>query len=257
MEVKKEYMKIFSRNLFLNRKKSKKIEKEVSEEIDEILSRYDDDRVAYNEELEGAIPRALRITEENAEYFEDMGFVNALKFSGKVPHFNIRSKMEIGGLPVFNIASGYNPEKGDYDVAKGIIAVGSKARGIIAMGKMAYGVVAIGALSIGVLSFGILSAGVFSVAGIAFALLLALGGVSISAIISMGIVALSSLAASGQFAMAHFVNTANQVSENMPGWFAAISNNISTVILVFEIILIVIGVSIFYLDNLSRNNYDK
>jgi len=256
MDIKKKYMKIFRKNLYLNSKKSKKIIKQVEAEIDDILSRYDDEAKAYNEEMEGAIPYALRLTRENADYIEDMGLVNAIKFSSKVPHVDIKSRMEIGNLPVFHLTSGFNREKGDYDVAKGIIAIGSKARGVIAFGKLAYGLIAIGGLSIGLLSFGFLSAGVFSVAGLAFAFLLAIGGISISAIASIGIVALSSLAASGRVAMAHFVQTGQKMSENMPAWFAAMANNIGMVILVFEMIIIGIGLLIFYFEYISKRNYD-
>lgn len=256
MEIKKKYMKIFRKNLYLNNKKSKKIIKQVSNEIDEILSRYDDEVEAYNKEMEGAIPYALSLTRENADYIEDMGIINAIKFSAKVPHLDIKSKMEIGNLPVFHLTSGFNSKKGDYDVAKGIIAIGSKAKGVIAFGKLAYGLIAIGGLSIGLLSFGFLSAGVFSVAGLAFAFLLAIGGISISAIASIGIVALSSLAASGQVAMAHFVKTGQKVTENIPAWFAAMANNIGMVILVFEMIILGIGLLIFYFDYISKSNYD-
>jgi len=257
MDVKKKYMKIFKKNLYLKREKKQKIIKQVSNEIDEILSRYDDDRVAFNEEMEGAIPHALRLTRENADYIEDMGLINAIKYSSKVPHLDIKTKMTLGNLPVFHLTSGYNRKKGDYDVAKGIIAIGSKAKGVIAFGKLAYGLIAIGGISLGILSFGFLSAGVFSVAGLAFALLFAVGGIAISAIASMGIVALSSLAASGQFAMAHFVKTGQKISENMPGWFAAMANNIGTVILVFEMILLGIAIVVFYFDYISKNSYDE
>ena len=253
MDVKKEYMKIFSKNLFLNSKKTKKVKQEVSDEIDEILSRYDNQKEAFNEEMEGAIPKAIRMTKNNAEYLEDMGIINAIRFAGKVPHVSIKSKKEMWGMPLIHFASGFNSKKGDYDVAKGIVAIGSKARGIIALGKLAYGLIAIGGISLGVLSFGIISAGVFSAAGIAFALLLAVGGISISAVVSMGIVALSSLAASGRVAMAHFVQTGQKVSENIPGWFSAMSNNIGMVILIFEVILFGIILLIFYLDLYIKN----
>ncbi|MDZ7671294.1 MAG: hypothetical protein U5K53_00395 [Halanaerobiales bacterium] len=257
MNVKKEYMKLFRRNLFLNKNKSKKVIKEVSEDVDHILSKYDDDRVAFDEEMEPAIYRALRLTKENTEYLEDLGFINAIKYSSKVPHLNLKTKMKVGNLPLINITSGINNKKGDYDVAKGVVAIGNKARGIIALGKMAYGVIAIGAVSIGIISFGVLSAGVFSVAAIAFALLLSLGGISISAIASLGVLSISSLAASGQIAMAHFVKSANKVSENIPGWFEFLSNNMTLILLIFEIILVAVALVIFYFDFLSKYKYNE
>lgn len=257
MDVKKEYMKLFLRNLYLNNKKSKKIKSELSEELDQILNKYDDDRVAFNEELKGAIPRALKATEQNAQYLEDMGLINAIKFSAKVPYLNIKSKMEIANLPVFHFTRGYNHKKKDYDQAKAIIAIGDKAKGVIAIGKLAYGLIAIGGISIGILSFGILSAGIFSAAGISFALLLALGGISISAIASLGVVALSSLAASGQIAMAHFVKTTQKVSTNIPGWFTIMADNIGMVLLIFEIVIFLIIIIIFCFDYISKLKYRK
>jgi len=257
MNVKKEYMKLFKRNLFLNNKKSKVIIDKVSNEVDEILSKYDNDKVAFNEEMEPAIYKGHRLTKENSEYIEDLGLINTLKYSSKVPHLNMKTKMKVGDLPLINISSGFNKDKGDYDVAKGIIAIGSKARGVIALGKMAYGLVAIGGISIGILSFGILSAGVFSVAALAFALLLSLGGISISAIASLGVISLSSLAAAGQIAMANFVKTASKVSENIPGWFEILSNNITIIVLIFEFILVAVALIIFYFDFLSKYKYNK
>lgn len=257
MNVKKQYMKLFSKNIYLNKEKKKEIVEKEREKVEKIMSKYDDEKIAFNKEMEGAIPKAHRITKENADYVEDMGIVNVIKFSGKVPHFNIKSKMKIGKLPLFHIASGFDPEKGDYNVTRGLISIGSKARGVIAIGKLAYGLIAIGGISIGVLSVGILSAGLFSVAGIAFALLLALGGISISAVASLGVVALSTLAASGQVAVANFVKTGQKVSENMPGWFEIMANNVGSVILIFELILILIIVLVFYSDYYSKYKYNE
>jgi len=257
MKVKKQYMKIFAKNIFLNSKKKKEIIEKERKEVEKIMSKYDDEKEAFNKEMEGAIPKAHRITKENANYVEDMGIINAIKFSGKVPHFNIKSKMQIGSLPLFHISSGFNPKKEDYDVARGIISIGSKARGVVAIGTLAYGLIAIGGISIGVLSIGVLSAGLFSVAGIAFALLLAIGGISISAIASIGIVALSSLAASGRVAIANFVKTGQKVSENIPGWFEIMTNNIGSVILIFELIFLAILGIVFYFDYYSKYKYKE
>ncbi len=257
MKVKKQYMKIFTKNIYLNNEKKKKIIEKERKEVERIMSKYDDETEAFNKEMEGAMPKAYRLTKENANYVEDMGIINAIKFSGQVPHFNIKSKMQIGNLPLFHISSGYNPKKEDYDVARGIISIGSKARGVVAIGKLAYGLIAIGGISIGILSIGFLSAGIFSVAGIAFAILLALGGISISAVASLGIVALSSLAASGQVAMANFVSTAQKVSENIPGWFEIMANNVGNVILIFELILIAIIALVFFFNYYSKYKYNE
>jgi len=257
MDVKKEYMKLFSRNLFLNKEKSKKIKKRVSRKVDQVLSRYEDDRVAFNEELEPAIYRALRLTEENAEYIEDMGIINVIQFSAKVPHLNLKTRMKIGNLPLIHITSGLDPKLGDYNVAKGVVAIGKKAKGIIALGKSAYGLIAIGVFSIGILSFGGLSIGLFSAAVIALSILLSIGVVSISAIASLGIFAFSTLAASGQVAVGYFFKTADKISENIPAWFAMLSDNIGSVVLIFELIVLAVILIIYYFDYISRYNYRK
>lgn len=258
MDLKKEYMKLFKKNLFLNKKKSNKVLKEVSEDIDQVIKKYKNQKDAFNKEIEPAIYRAHRLTKKNSNYLEDMGLVNAIKYSGKVPHLNLKTKMKVGNLPLIHYASGFNHNKGSYDVTNGVISIGNKARGLIAIGKMAYGLIAIGAVSIGILSVGVLSAGIFTIAAVAFSLILSLGGISISAFLSMGGLSISSIAASGKVAVANFIiKSGETVSSNIPGWFEYISGNINSLLLFVELILIAIGILIFYFDYISRYNYKE
>lgn len=87
-----------------------------------------------------------------------------------------RSNYEYLGLPLWSIASGPDPEKGESrghakgvlaigDIATGIIALGGFARGFIAFGGLAVGVIAVGGLAIGGLAFGGLAIGVAALGG--------------------------------------------------------------------------------------------
>jgi hypothetical protein len=78
-----------------------------------------------------------------------------------------RSSVEVAGLPLWAIAVGPDPEKGEVrGHAKAIIAVGDMATGVVAIGGLARGVVALGGLAVGLVSLG----------GLAIGLLLAVGG---------------------------------------------------------------------------------
>lgn len=77
-----------------------------------------------------------------------------------------RSDFRFGELPLYEIALGPDPEKGELrGHAKAIIAIGDLATGFVAIGGLARGLVAIGGLAAGLLSFGGLSIGVLAAAG--------------------------------------------------------------------------------------------
>ena len=85
-----------------------------------------------------------------------------------------RSSRFYGGLPLYDIAMGPDPEKGELrGHAKGIIAIGDMATGVLALGGIARGVIAFGGLAaglllgIGGLSTGLLAFGGLAVGGIA------------------------------------------------------------------------------------------
>jgi len=85
-----------------------------------------------------------------------------------------RSVRTLCGLPLFDIAMGPDPAKGEMrGYAHGIIAVGDVARGWIAIGGMALGGIAVGGVAAGIVSIGGLSFGVLALGGTA------IGGVAI------------------------------------------------------------------------------
>ncbi len=96
-----------------------------------------------------------------------------------------QSKTTVAGLPLWVIASGPDPARGESrGHAKGIVAIGDIATGLLAIGGFARGVIAFGGLAVGVISAGglaigfALAAGGAAVGGMAFGGG-ALGGVAI------------------------------------------------------------------------------
>lgn len=89
--------------------------------------------------------------------------------------FGVRrqSKTTIAGLPLWAIASGPDPARGE---------MRGHAKAIIAIGDMATGVLAIGGLARGVIAFGGLAAGVISAGGLAIGLALAGGGAAVGGV---------------------------------------------------------------------------
>ncbi len=78
-----------------------------------------------------------------------------------------RSAIEVAGFPLWAVAVGPDPEKGEVrGHAKAIVALGDMATGVVAIGGLARGVVAVGGLGVGLVTFG----------GLAIGLLLAVGG---------------------------------------------------------------------------------
>jgi hypothetical protein len=84
-----------------------------------------------------------------------------------------RSSLEFAGLPLYDVALGPDPEKGEFrGHARGILAIGDMATGVIAVGGLARGIVALGGLAVGLLALG----------GLSIGLLLALGGAAIGGV---------------------------------------------------------------------------
>lgn len=86
-----------------------------------------------------------------------------------------RSTKTLWGLPLYDIAMGPDPEKGELrGHARGVIAIGDFATGVIAIGGVARGVIAMGGLALGLLfGMGGLGVGLLAVGG------LAIGGMAI------------------------------------------------------------------------------
>lgn len=102
--------------------------------------------------------------------------VAALKKRG-YPYRGIRRRSNrfYWGLPLYDIAMGPDPEKGEMrGHAKGIVAIGDIATGVLALGGLARGVIAMGGLAAGLLlGIGGLSTGLLAFGG------LAIGGIAI------------------------------------------------------------------------------
>ena len=96
--------------------------------------------------------------------------VAALKNRG-FPYRGIRKRSDryFWGLPLYAIALGPDPEKGELrGHARGIIAIGDIATGVLALGGVARGLFAMGGIALGlVLGFGGLSTGLLAVGGLA------------------------------------------------------------------------------------------
>ena len=87
-----------------------------------------------------------------------------------------RSDYEYLGLPLWSVAIGPDPEKGEVrGHAKGILAIGDIATGFIAIGGLARGGIALGGLAVGLVAFGGFALGGLAFGGLAIGIL-ALGG---------------------------------------------------------------------------------
>jgi hypothetical protein len=77
-----------------------------------------------------------------------------------------RSKTELFGLPLWEVALGPDPSRGEgCGHAKAIFAMGDIATGVFAMGGVARGLFAFGGVALGGLTFGGLSLGLFVAVG--------------------------------------------------------------------------------------------
>jgi hypothetical protein len=84
-----------------------------------------------------------------------------------------RSELSIGDLPLIAVASGPDPEKGEFrGHAKGVFAFGDLATGVFAFGGLARGLFAFGGLALGGITFG----------GLSLGLLVAVGGLAIGSV---------------------------------------------------------------------------
>lgn len=98
-----------------------------------------------------------------------------------------RSEAVYFGMPLWEVASGPDPEHGE---------LRGHARAIFAVGDIATGVFALGGIARGVFCLGGLTFGCFTIGGVAMSLILAFGGVAISSI-AIGGVAIGGVALGG------------------------------------------------------------
>ena len=98
-----------------------------------------------------------------------------------------RSETELLGWPLWEIATGPDPEKGEIrGHAKAIVAIGDIATGFLAIGGCARGAIALGGLAIGAIAFG----------GAAVGALLAVGGAAVGGV-ALGGAAVGGIALGG------------------------------------------------------------
>lgn len=111
-------------------------------------------------------------------------------------HFEYKSKLHIGSLPLVHIDIGLGR------VAKGVISVGLVSVGVVSVGLLSLGVFAVGILALGLLALGSVAAGVLAAGGVGLGVI-ALGGFA-AGLFSMGGAAFG-LFAFGGYAAGHYV----------------------------------------------------
>jgi predicted Ser/Thr protein kinase len=173
--------------------------------------------------------------------------------------FDYRSKRTLFGLPLVNIASGFDPATGKVRVAKGIIAIGGRAQGVVAIGGIATGSVAIGGCAIGLVALGGAAFGVFSFGGLAIALMLALGGAAIAPV-AIGGGALGYMALGGGGIGAH-VFAANVQDSAAKNFFGSWGPNLLAKAQLVNAILVLLGVGLaavapFWMQKKGMTNGD-
>ncbi len=141
-----------------------------------------------------------------------------------------RSRIRFLGLPLYDVAFGPDPEKGEKTgMARGWLAFGDTAVGLVAFGGVALGLVACGGFAFGALSIGGLVGGYFSLGGFALGWIacggvavgwnLALGGFTVAHGLAVGGVAISVTEALGGVSSAPMANLQATVDRmNGPGW---------------------------------------
>lgn len=123
-----------------------------------------------------------------------------------------RSSYEFIGMPLYSIALGPDPAKGELrGHAKGVLAIGDLATGVVAIGGLARGVIAMGGLAFGLVAFGGLAVGGLALGGAAIGLA-ALGGGALG-YIAVGGAAVGVYAAGGAAFGEHVLSAAAQDPE--------------------------------------------
>jgi|GEM_PF-3093915 hypothetical protein len=176
------------------------MEKRYLDYIDDVVSRIDTDSQTKNkikqsltEHIEALIEKhgslaynKLDPVEKVAwEFSENLQLQDRKEYSypwpRRYPVWRRVSQKKIFNIPLYHITDGYNPETGEFEIARGIFAFGPVALGVFTAGGIALGV--------------------FSFAGISAGVLLALGGLSLSALASLGGAAVAGLFAAGGMAV--------------------------------------------------------
>ncbi len=91
--------------------------------------------------------------------------------------FQYRSKQEINGWPLIHINIGWDPETGRSRVARGVVAIGSRAVGVVSIGAVALGVVTLAGVGLGLVSLAAVAVGIVAVGSVAVGYEVAIGAV--------------------------------------------------------------------------------
>lgn len=131
---------------------------------------YDEQDLEPEESLEQRVDRLERTVAALQRQTTRAGSMRPLRTPATV---RARSGIRVLGLPLYDIAMGPDPEKGEIrGHAKGILAIGDMATGMVALGGFSRGIISLGGLALGVVSFG----------GGAIGLCLALGGAAVGGV---------------------------------------------------------------------------
>lgn len=123
-----------------------------------------------------------------------------------------RSRVKVWGLPLYDIATGPDPERGEVrGHARGIFALGDVATGVVAVGGIARGVFAIGGVAVGLVALGGCAIGGLAIGGGALGLV-ALGGGAVG-LVAVGGGAIGYFACGGQAFGQHILSPLAQDPE--------------------------------------------
>lgn len=104
--------------------------------------------------------------------------------------FEYRSKEEVNGWPLIHINIGWDPETGRSRVARGVVAIGSRAYGVVSIGAVALGVVTLAGVGVGLVSLAGVALGVVAVGAIALGYEVAIGSVVLVVGFVLGVIGL-------------------------------------------------------------------
>ncbi|MTI48572.1 hypothetical protein [Sporosalibacterium faouarense] len=172
-------------------KTKEKIRQSLTEHVDAIVERYGSLASSYLDEPEKVA----------MEFMDNLKTDNVQKDVYEYPwwlkkrgiHRKI-SKKKILNIPLYHITDGYNPETGEFEVAKGFFAIGPVALGVVSCGGAATGIISFGGISLGLL---------LSLGGVSVALGGAIGGFAMGGLFALGGAAISYGLAFGGYASGH------------------------------------------------------
>jgi hypothetical protein len=150
------------------RQGNKAISKSLEAVVLRALAKNPDDRYATVAAFRDDLERALTggpVLARRGWFVPSRPFAGRRVFApGLYMGYEYRSSIEIFGLPLIHMTSGWDPMTGRLRKAVGIVAIGNQAYGVVAIGGFAFGVVSLGGVGVGLL----LAFGGLAIGGIAF-----------------------------------------------------------------------------------------